>query len=57
MYTAAMAFQEANIVDVESYEQLQATIADGKWARGPWAGKYRMHMLDSAFTDTMHLSK
>ncbi|KAK9867736.1 hypothetical protein WJX84_003053 [Apatococcus fuscideae] len=38
MYTAAMDFREANIVDVESYEQLQAAVAAGKWARGPWAG-------------------
>lgn len=33
-----MAFREANIVDVESYDELQGVIADGRWARGPWAG-------------------
>ncbi len=39
MYEAAVAFREANIVDVESFEQLKAAIEEGKWARGPWSGK------------------
>jgi prolyl-tRNA synthetase len=34
----ATAFRDANIVDVSSYEELQAVIANGQWARGPWAG-------------------
>jgi prolyl-tRNA synthetase len=34
----ATAFRDANIVDVASYAELQAAIAAGKWARGPWAG-------------------
>ncbi|GBG71027.1 hypothetical protein CBR_g8325 [Chara braunii] len=27
-----------NIVEVSSYEELKAVIAEGKWAKGPWAG-------------------
>ncbi|PRW57492.1 prolyl-tRNA synthetase [Chlorella sorokiniana] len=34
----AREFRDANIVDVSSYEELQAAVAEGKWARGPWAG-------------------
>ena len=34
----AEAFRDANIVDVTSYEELKQAVADGKWARGPWAG-------------------
>ena len=34
----ATAFRDANIEDVSSYEELKAAVADGKWARGPWAG-------------------
>ena len=34
----ASAFTEANIVDVGSYEELKAAVAERKWARGPWAG-------------------
>jgi len=34
----ASAFTEANIVDVGSYEDLKAAVAERKWARGPWAG-------------------
>lgn len=34
----AREFRDANIVDVASYEELQAAVAEGKWARGPWAG-------------------
>ncbi|MEW5316484.1 MAG: hypothetical protein WDW38_007855 [Sanguina aurantia] len=33
----AEAFQESSIVDVTSYEELKAAIAEGKWARGGWA--------------------
>jgi len=33
----AIAFRDANIVDVTTYEELQAAIADNKWARGGWA--------------------
>jgi prolyl-tRNA synthetase len=25
-------------VDVKSYEELKAAVAEGLWARGPWAG-------------------
>ena len=35
----AEAFRDANIVDVTSYEELKQAVADGKWARGPWAGQ------------------
>ena len=34
----ATAFRDANIVDVSSYDDLQAAIAAGRWARGRWAG-------------------
>jgi len=34
----ASTFTEANIVDVGSYEELKAAVAERKWARGPWAG-------------------
>ncbi len=34
----ATAFRDANIVDVESYDDLKAAIEAGKWARGRWAG-------------------
>ena len=30
----------SNIVDVGSYEELKSAISVGKWARGPWAGRY-----------------
>ncbi|GAX72561.1 hypothetical protein CEUSTIGMA_g17.t1 [Chlamydomonas eustigma] len=30
-------FRNANIVDVKSYEELKAAVAEGKWARGGWA--------------------
>lgn len=33
----AAAFRDASIVDVSSYEELKAAIAEGKWARGGWA--------------------
>ncbi|XP_078430852.1 class II aaRS and biotin synthetases superfamily protein [Wolffia australiana] len=33
----ATAFRDSNIVDVTSYEELKAAIAEGKWARGPWS--------------------
>ena len=34
----ARAFRDKNIVDVGSYAELAAVVAEGKWARGPWAG-------------------
>eukprot|EP00198_Chlamydomonas_reinhardtii_P008273 XP_001697610.1 organellar class II aminoacyl tRNA synthetase [Chlamydomonas reinhardtii] len=34
----ARAFRDDNIVDVTSYEQLKAAVAEGKWARGGWSG-------------------
>jgi prolyl-tRNA synthetase len=34
----ATTFRESNILDVKSYEELKGAIAEGKWARGPWAG-------------------
>ncbi|XP_002991132.2 proline--tRNA ligase, chloroplastic/mitochondrial [Selaginella moellendorffii] len=34
----ATEFRDSNIVDVNSYEELKAVIAEGKWARGPWCG-------------------
>lgn len=33
----AREFRDANIVDVQSYEELKAVVAEGKWARGGWA--------------------
>ncbi|KAG6500789.1 hypothetical protein ZIOFF_040644 [Zingiber officinale] len=33
----AISFRDSNIVDVNSYEELKAVIAQGKWARGPWS--------------------
>ena len=33
----ARAFRDANIVDVTTYEELKAAIADNKWARGGWS--------------------
>lgn len=35
----AEAFTEANIVDVSSYKELKAAVAERKWARGHWAGR------------------
>jgi prolyl-tRNA synthetase len=34
----ATAFRDANIADVGDYDELKEAIAQGKWARGPWAG-------------------
>ncbi len=34
----AIAFRDANIVDVSSYDELKAAVAENKWARGWWAG-------------------
>ncbi|KAL6526968.1 Proline--tRNA ligase, chloroplastic/mitochondrial [Orobanche gracilis] len=33
----ATSFRNSNIVDVSSYNELKAAIAQGKWARGPWS--------------------
>lgn len=41
----AEAFTEANIVNVSSYEELKAAVAERKWARGPWAGLYLYTVL------------
>jgi len=38
MLADATAFRDANIVDVASYAELQEAVAQGKWARGAWAG-------------------
>jgi prolyl-tRNA synthetase len=38
MLADATAFRDANIVDVASYDELKAAVAEGKWARGPWSG-------------------
>lgn len=38
MLSAATTFRDENIVDVTSYDELKAVIAEGKWARGGWAG-------------------
>jgi prolyl-tRNA synthetase len=38
MLQAATEFRDANIVDVRTYEELKGAVAEGKWARGPWAG-------------------
>ncbi|CAA6658474.1 unnamed protein product [Spirodela intermedia] len=35
----ATTFRDSNIVDVTSYEELKAAIAEGKWARGPWSAR------------------
>lgn len=34
----AVAFRDAHIVDVTSYQQLREVVDSGRWARGPWAG-------------------
>ncbi|KAK9801960.1 hypothetical protein WJX73_001837 [Symbiochloris irregularis] len=34
----AIAFRDANIVDVSSFDDLKQAVAEGRWARGPWAG-------------------
>lgn len=39
LYSAALAFRDANIRDVKSYEELKEAIAEGYWARGAWAGR------------------
>lgn len=33
----ALAFRDANIVDVKTYDELRQAVEAGKWARGPWA--------------------
>ena len=38
LFSAATAFRDANIRDVSTYEELKEAIAQGFWARGPWAG-------------------
>eukprot|EP00878_Enallax_costatus_P034439 GHUV01038184.1.p1 GENE.GHUV01038184.1~~GHUV01038184.1.p1 ORF type:complete len:110 (+),score=37.19 GHUV01038184.1:403-732(+) len=38
LLAAATAFRDENIVDVTSYDELKAAVAEGKWARGGWAG-------------------
>ena len=37
-FDEAKAFRDANIVDVNSYDELKAAIEAGKWARGGWEG-------------------
>lgn len=37
-FEEAKAFRDSNIVDVSSYDELKAAVADNKWARGGWAG-------------------
>lgn len=39
LFQEACTFRDANIKDVNSYEELQAVVEQGFWARGPWAGK------------------
>lgn len=34
----ATRFRDDNIVDVTTYDELKAAVAEGKWARGGWAG-------------------
>ena len=38
MLAQATAFRDGRIVDVASYDELKAVVADGRWARGRWAG-------------------
>lgn len=38
LLTQATAFRDSNIVDVSSYQEMRDVVAEGKWARGPWAG-------------------
>lgn len=38
LLSQATMFRDSNIIDVSSYEEMKQVIADGKWARGPWAG-------------------
>jgi len=37
---SATSFRDENIVDVQSFAELQSVVQEGKWARGPWAGSY-----------------
>jgi len=38
LLSEATAFRDANIVDVQTYDELKTAIEAGKWARGRWAG-------------------
>ena len=38
LLSQATSFRDANIVDVASYDELKAAVAEGKWARGGWKG-------------------
>ncbi|CAL8460590.1 g119 [Coccomyxa elongata] len=38
LLSEATAFRDANIVDVQTYDDLKAAIEAGKWAKGRWAG-------------------
>lgn len=40
LLSEATVFRDANIVDVQTYDDLKAAIEAGKWARGRWAGAY-----------------
>ena len=39
LFADAKAFRDANIRDVSTYDELKKAIAEGFWARGPWAGR------------------
>ena len=39
LFAQAEAFRDSSIRDVSSYEELKAAVAEGYWARGPWAGE------------------
>lgn len=39
LFADAKAFRDANIKDVATYDELKQAVAEGYWARGPWAGK------------------
>ena len=40
LFAQAEEFRDSSIRDVSSYEEAQAAIAEGYWARGPWAGEW-----------------
>ena len=49
LFAEALAFRNTNTKDVSSYDELSQAIAEGFWARGPWAGQstwlsYWMHV-------------
>lgn len=42
LFADAKAFRDANIKNVATYDELKKAVAEGYWARGPWAGELSM---------------